>query len=987
MTKTAKPQPGQPESRTARKPVSHTDRRAENRPTSTPAPARESLSGIVRRAESDPASLAVPALQRLQHTVGNRALTRLTPAGGGVVQAKLQVGPAGDEHEQEADRVAARVVAMPAPAAPAAPGAPGQGPLQRQGQGEDEDVQAKPLVQRAAKDEDEDVQAKPLVQRAAKDEDENIQAKAQDPGAGFEANSAFEERLNTQQGSGSPLPGPVRAFMEPRFGADFSSVHLHTGGESAQLNRAIGAQAFTRGSDIYLGEGKENLASGAGRELLAHELTHTIQQGAAPLQRQPQPAPDENGQIQRHSETALAAQIQVSSLEDEEPVQTRRADIQRHPIAPSVEVGHEAPFGDRQVEGMKAIATASSFIQKVRDGLTTLVTDTLTGTDQQKKLLQIQSMQWQLNGDIQPANPAQVKGGAINLFFYHPNFYKPDGSPRVEFIKSVVLHEGLHYISHDHTGFQDLAALNTHAKGSLAGADSLDEAVTEKISADVAGSVLGVSEAYTTNYWNLEARRGLDVHLTFQGLELLATGQPKLWLGKMVDVIIDKTGLTWPQIKAAYLTDEAQDPEVRTKIEAKRAEIGAEWKTRSETALLQQLGKNALPKAEWESELRASIQAVDEAAAKTNQPPDKLKQSKEQIKAAVDEKLFNKLGVPHVVVPNYSFDARSSSLDDWKIVRDNTPNIDPDAPPKTGSWTEAVSQAKWGVAAGPAFGSKATEQDKEKTDNPNTKEWAGPIPDIALKNYVRRANLLLGNVAGKSPMGWVIVPKDMPIMAGDKFSTYPARAVQLLQPENMNQSLSSLTGANATLSARAVLDMMGGAGYEANGKFGALNVEHVNQATVIHEMGHHKQHVEQGFNEQTISQIKGVFPLLDLHNILISENKLAAAELTKDKQSNPYVRLRYTSTPVRLRVSDWVALAAKQTEESGNYKRFKDRLAGKGGKLADIVADIERELKDNPGLYPGNVPILFKNMMVEEIMSKNPGRALEIEKSTDIGHK
>ena len=53
-------------------------------------------------------------------------------------------------------------------------------------------------------------------------------------------------------------------------------------------------------------------------------------------------------------------------------------------------------------------------------------------------------------------------------------------------------------------------------------------------------------------------------------------------------------------------------------------------------------------------------------------------------------------------------------------------------------------------------------------------------------------------------MGWVMVPKDMPFKAGDKFNTYPARAVQLLQPANLNESLSSLTGANPTLSARAV---------------------------------------------------------------------------------------------------------------------------------------------------------------------------------------
>ena len=66
--------------------------------------------------------------------------------------------------------------------------------------------------------------------------------------------------------------------MEERFGIDFSGVRLHAGSESAQLNREISAQAFTRGHDIYLGVGKENIEASGGKQLLAHELTHVIQQ-------------------------------------------------------------------------------------------------------------------------------------------------------------------------------------------------------------------------------------------------------------------------------------------------------------------------------------------------------------------------------------------------------------------------------------------------------------------------------------------------------------------------------------------------------------------------------------------------------------------------------------------------------------------------------------------------------------------------------------
>src|SRR6202022_107408 len=118
-----------------------------------------------------------------------------------------------------------------------------------------------------------------------------------------------------------------------------------------------------QGQDIYLAEGHENVQSSAGRQLLAHELTHTIQQGAAPVKRRRAAHPA--AQLQRHSDSALAAQIDTAGLDEEELVQTKRADIQRHPIAPSTEVGHEASFGERKTGEMQKIATNSAFIEKV----------------------------------------------------------------------------------------------------------------------------------------------------------------------------------------------------------------------------------------------------------------------------------------------------------------------------------------------------------------------------------------------------------------------------------------------------------------------------------------------------------------------------------------------------------------------------------------------------------------------------------------------
>jgi hypothetical protein len=80
-------------------------------------------------------------------------------------------------------------------------------------------------------------------------------------------------------GSGAPLPGDVRAYFEPRFGHDFSRVRVHTDGQAARSAEALGAQAYTFGNDVVLGAGQYAPHTGEGRQLLAHELAHVVQQG------------------------------------------------------------------------------------------------------------------------------------------------------------------------------------------------------------------------------------------------------------------------------------------------------------------------------------------------------------------------------------------------------------------------------------------------------------------------------------------------------------------------------------------------------------------------------------------------------------------------------------------------------------------------------------------------------------------------------------
>jgi hypothetical protein len=90
-----------------------------------------------------------------------------------------------------------------------------------------------------------------------------------------------EPLQSTEQPAGEPLPEEVRAFMEPRFGHDFGQVRIHADEQAAQTAQALNARAYTIGQEIFFGPGAYAPQSEAGRRLLAHELTHTLQQQGA----------------------------------------------------------------------------------------------------------------------------------------------------------------------------------------------------------------------------------------------------------------------------------------------------------------------------------------------------------------------------------------------------------------------------------------------------------------------------------------------------------------------------------------------------------------------------------------------------------------------------------------------------------------------------------------------------------------------------------
>ncbi len=148
--------------------------------------------------------------------------------------------------------------------------------------GKEEQLQMKPIFESAPPPPDEE-----MVQRkcaACEAKKEKLQTKSEGPDAPV-ASSNLESRLQSSKGGGSSLPEETRSQMEGAFGSDFSGVQVHMDSAAVQMNKDLGAEAFTHGSDVYFNAGKYDTGSTEGQRLLGHELTHVVQQGEGVLQK------------------------------------------------------------------------------------------------------------------------------------------------------------------------------------------------------------------------------------------------------------------------------------------------------------------------------------------------------------------------------------------------------------------------------------------------------------------------------------------------------------------------------------------------------------------------------------------------------------------------------------------------------------------------------------------------------------------------------
>jgi hypothetical protein len=209
------------------------------------------------------------------------------------VQTKLTVGKTNDAYEQEADSVADQVVQRMAVSQNTSETgstvestslASGITPVVQRKCAEcekEEQQQEEPgleggIHRKAIFESDEEAVQRKCSYCEQEEKESNVQRKGEDGGSSA---SSLESKLSSKSG-GSPLPKEVNQSMGQAFGTDFSHVRVHTDSSAVTMSRDLHAQAFTYGSDIYFNAGKYNTNSTAGKHLLAHELTHTVQQGS-----------------------------------------------------------------------------------------------------------------------------------------------------------------------------------------------------------------------------------------------------------------------------------------------------------------------------------------------------------------------------------------------------------------------------------------------------------------------------------------------------------------------------------------------------------------------------------------------------------------------------------------------------------------------------------------------------------------------------------
>ena len=185
------------------------------------------------------------------------------------IQTKLSINEPGDHYEQEADFVADQVMRMSEPEIHSQQA--GVSVLLNQSDSGEN-------IQRLAANSDPSLEDAVVIEGGEEDKAEQAQVQTLRPLGQTSGREAISKDIIDSSNGSAPLGSSVRQFMEPRFGVDLSQVQVHADRRAAALSQSISARAFTYGRHIYFNEGEYQPETQEGKRVLAHELTHVMQQ-------------------------------------------------------------------------------------------------------------------------------------------------------------------------------------------------------------------------------------------------------------------------------------------------------------------------------------------------------------------------------------------------------------------------------------------------------------------------------------------------------------------------------------------------------------------------------------------------------------------------------------------------------------------------------------------------------------------------------------
>jgi hypothetical protein len=152
-----------------------------------------------------------------------------------------------------------------------------------------------------------------------------------------ELDDALAARINRARSSGRALDATVQTQLGDKLQADFGQVRVHTGEEAHALNEQLSARAFTTGQDIFFRAGEYNPHSGSGQELIAHELTHVVQQSSGAVPSGGRMTVNAPGDRFEQEADAVARTIGAAPVPAQQPAGEASAPLQKQELAPPEE--------------------------------------------------------------------------------------------------------------------------------------------------------------------------------------------------------------------------------------------------------------------------------------------------------------------------------------------------------------------------------------------------------------------------------------------------------------------------------------------------------------------------------------------------------------------------------------------------------------------------------------------------------------------------